>query len=128
VGDQLVRLMLHYFPDESLIQHEWATHGTCSGRNQADYFAAVRKARDAVVIPASLAAPAKTATLSPANLVTAFKAANPSFPAGAFALSCYRDGELQEARACFDKSLSPQPCGSGAGLCRARVVTLLPVN
>ena len=128
VGEQLVRVMLRYFPGESLIQHEWAAHGTCSGLSQADYFAAVRKARDAVAIPPSVAAPASALKLSPDDLVSAFTAANPSFPRGAFALSCYRDGELQEARVCFDKSLSPQPCGNGAGLCRNRVVTLLPVN
>lgn len=128
VGDQLVRAMLHYFPDESLIQHEWATHGACSGLRQADYFAAVRKARDAVVIPPSLAAPASAVNLSPANLLRAFASANPSFPKGAFALSCYRDGELQEARVCFDKSLSPRPCGNGAGICRERTISLLPVN
>jgi ribonuclease T2 len=128
VGDRLVRAMLHYFPDESLIQHEWATHGACSGLSQADYFAAVRKARDAIVIPASLAAPASAVNLSPANLLRAFTSANPSFPKGAFALSCYRDGELQEARVCFDKSLSPRPCGNGAGICRERTISLLPVN
>jgi ribonuclease T2 len=128
VGEPLVRVMLRYFPGESLIQHEWAAHGTCSGLSQGDYFAAVRKARDKVAIPPSLAAPANALELSPGDLVTAFTAANPSFPKGAFALSCYRDGELQEARVCFDKSLSPQPCGNGAGLCRNRVVTLLPVN
>ncbi|MGP8246027.1 MAG: ribonuclease T2 family protein [Bryobacteraceae bacterium] len=127
-GDRLVRVMLHYFPDESLIQHEWATHGTCTGLSQAGYFAAVRKARDAVAVPPSLAAPAKTMALSPANVLAAFSAANPSFPKGAFAISCYRDGELQEARVCFDKGLSPRPCGSGAGFCRARVVSLLPAN
>lgn len=128
VSEQLVRVMLRYFPDESLIQREWAAHGTCSGLSQADYMAAVRKARDAVAIPANLAAPASAVKLSPSDLVTAFAAANPSFPKSAFALSCYRDGELQEARACFDKSLAPRPCGSGAGLCHARVVSLLPVN
>ncbi|MGA2150227.1 MAG: hypothetical protein ABSH49_35320, partial [Bryobacteraceae bacterium] len=78
--------------------------------------------------PASLAAPASAVNLSPANLLRAFTSANPSFPKGAFALSCYRDGELQEARVCFDKSLSPRPCGNGAGICRERTISLLPVN
>jgi ribonuclease T2 len=120
--------MLRYFPSESLIQHEWATHGTCSGLSQVDYFAAVRKARDAVAIPPSLAVPASAVKLSPANLLSDFAAANPSFPPGAFAISCYRDGELQEARVCFDKSIAPRPCGNGAGICRAPTVSLLPVN
>ena len=128
VGEPLVRTMLRYFPGEAMIQHEWAAHGTCSGLSQADYFAAVRKARDAVAIPPALTAPASAVKLAPDELVTAFTSANPSFPRGAFALSCYRDSELQEARVCFDRNLSPRPCGNGTGLCRARVATLLPVN
>ena len=31
VARETVRLMMNYFPTESLIQHEWATHGSCTG-------------------------------------------------------------------------------------------------
>src|SRR3982074_3790715 len=37
----IVQSMLKYIPTESLIQHEWANHGTCSGLSAAEYFAAV---------------------------------------------------------------------------------------
>ncbi len=51
VSQSIVQVMLNYIPTASLIQHEWKTHGTCSGLNVADHFAAVRKARDSVSSP-----------------------------------------------------------------------------
>jgi len=62
VANSIVQLMLNYIPTASLIQHEWATHGTCSGLSAGDYFAAVRKARDSVTIPADFKAPAQSET------------------------------------------------------------------
>ncbi len=50
----ILQATLNYVPTESLIQHEWATHGTCSGMSAADYFAALRRARDSIVIPSDL--------------------------------------------------------------------------
>ena len=128
VSQDLVRVMLSYIPTESLIQHEWRTHGTCSGASAQDYFAAVRKARDSVTIPADLKQPSAQLQLSPSNVEAKFAAANPSFPRQAFRLSCYHDGELQEARICFNKDLSPRGCTSSAGSCSTSRVTMLPVR
>lgn len=128
VSQDIVRTMLNYIPTESLIQHEWRTHGTCSGLSTADYFAAVRKARDAVKIPNDLKQPSQTLQLSPSDIEGKLAAANPSFPKDAFRVSCYRDNELQEVRACFDKNLSPRPCTDSAGECRASTVEMLPVR
>ena len=88
VANSLVQTMLNYIPTASLIQHEWKTHGTCSGLSAADYFAAVRKARDSVTIPDEFKAPAQTLNLSPAAIEQAFATANPSFPKTAFRTSC----------------------------------------
>ncbi len=128
VSQSIVQVMLHYLPTESLIQHEWASHGTCSGLDVAEYFAAVRKARDSVSLPADLKEPSQKLQLSPAQIEAKLAAANPSFPAAAFRTSCYQDGELQEVRVCFDKALSPRACGSSAGQCRVPSVTILPVR
>src|ERR1051325_3236695 len=49
-----IAAMLKYFPTEKLAEHEWSAHGTCSGLGPDDYFALIRKARDAVQIPDSL--------------------------------------------------------------------------
>lgn len=129
VSQAIVSQMLPYIPTESLIQHEWAFHGTCSGLNAGDYFAAIRKARDSVTIPSDLKQPSQTLHLSPAQVEAKFAAANPRFPKEAFRTSCYQQGgELQEARICFNKDLTPRACGSSAGECQRGSVTMLPVR
>ena len=128
VSEDLVRVMLNYIPSESLIQHEWQNHGTCSGLSATDYFAAVRKAHDSVTIPPDLRQPAQPLRRSPAEIESAFRAANPRFPKEAFRVSCYKEGELQEVRICFDKDLSPRACTGSAGECREGSVEILPVR
>ncbi len=127
VASSIVQTMLHYIPTESLIQHEWKTHGTCSGLSAADYFAAIRKARDAVKVPDELAGSSKQ-TMAPADVEAKVSAANPSYPKTAFRTSCYSDKELEEIRICLNKDLSPRACGPSAGECTAPSVTLLPVR
>jgi len=127
VSQDIIRVTLNYVPTESLIQHEWATHGTCSGLSAADYFAALRKARDSVTIPDDLKQPAVQLQLSPAELETKLAATNPSFPKEAFRVSCYKDGELQEARICFNKDLTPRACTASAGECAAPNIQIRPV-
>lgn len=128
VSEDLIRVMLNYIPTESLIQHEWQKHGTCSGQSAADYFAAVRKARDSVTIPSDLRQPARPLRKSPADIEAMFASANPGFPREAFRVSCYRDAELQEVRICFDKDLSPRACGASAGECATGSLEILPVR
>ncbi len=128
VSQSIIQQTLKYIPTESLIQHEWSTHGTCSNLSVADYFTAVRKARDSVSIPKDLDQPSQKLQLSPAEIEAKLAAANSRFPPGAFRTSCYKDGELQEARICFNKDLSPRPCTASAGECTIKTVTLLPVR
>jgi ribonuclease T2 len=128
VPQAIVQATLNYIPTESLIQHEWTAHGTCSGLSTDDYFAALRKARDSVTLPDDLNQPSQMLQLSPAQVESKVAAANPTFPATAFRTSCYQDGELQEVRACLNKDLSPRECGQSAGECTAASVTLLPVR
>ena len=128
VSNAIVQATLKYVPTESLIRHEWTAHGSCSGLSVADYFAALRKARDSVTLPAALDQPSRKLQLSPAQIESDIAAANPSFPKAAFRTSCYRDGELQEVRICLNKDLSPRACGPSAGECTLGSVTLLPVR
>lgn len=128
VPQVVIQATLSYVPTESLIQHEWTTHGTCSGLGAADYFATLRNARDSITLPPDLDQPSQLLQLSPAQIEANVAAANPSFPAAAFRTSCYRDGELQELRACLNKDLPPRPCGESVGECTAEQVTLLPVR
>jgi len=128
VSQAIIQATLSYIPTESLIQHEWATHGTCSGLSAADYFAALRKARDSVTLPADLNQPSQKLQFSPAQIESKMAAANASFPNTAFRTSCYGNGELQEVRVCLGKDLSARACGPSAGECTAGNVTLLPVR
>ena len=118
VAGAIVSQMLSYIPSPGLIQHEWSTHGSCSGLSVTDYFQRLRQARDKVKIPADLAAPGRDQTVSPRELAAWFAAANPAFPASAFRATCTR-GALQEVRVCFTKDLAPRPCSGSAGQCPA---------
>jgi ribonuclease T2 len=128
VSQAIIQVTLRYIPTESLIQHEWAAHGTCSGLSAADYFAALRKARDSVMLPDALNQLSGKLQETPAQVESQVSAANPSYPAAAFRTSCYGDGELEEVRVCLNKDLSPRACGPSAGECAAGSVTLLPVR
>lgn len=128
VSQEIVRITLNYIPTESLIQHEWATHGTCSGLSAGEYFAALRKARDGVKIPDDLKQPNQTLRLTPAQIEAKLAAANGAFPKEAFRVSCYRDGELQEVRICLNKDLTARACGASAGQCAVDNVTIRPVR
>jgi ribonuclease T2 len=127
VSEEIVRATLPYMPAESLIQHEWATHGTCTGMSAANYFAFVRRARDMVKIPNELAAPSIQLRVGSSEVEAKFAAANPNFPRGAFRVSCYRDTELQEVRIALNKDLTPRVYGSGGGSCGA-TLQLRPVR
>ena len=128
VSQAIIQATLKYIPTESLIQHEWAAHGTCSGLAVDDYFAALRKARDSVSIPADVDQPSGNVQLGTDELESKLAAANASFPREAFRTSCYPNGELQEVRVCMNKDLSPRACGPSAGECRLKTVKLLPVR
>ena len=55
---QALDLVRGLYPDEGLARYEWRKHGTCTGQSPTDYFADVRRAREAIVIPQPFEAPA----------------------------------------------------------------------
>jgi ribonuclease T2 len=128
VSQAIVQATLSYIPTASLIQHEWATHGTCSGLSAQDYFAALRKARDSVKLPPDLDQPSQNVQTTAVKIESEIAAANSSVPATAIRTSCYRNNELQDVRVCFTKDLATRPCGPSAGECTAPSITLLPVR
>jgi ribonuclease T2 len=128
VAASLVQTMLNYIPTASLIQHEWKTHGTCTGLSATDYFYMVRKARDFVKVPAQFLAPGQKMQLSPAAIESAFQAANPGYPKTTFRTAC-TGSALQEVRVCYDKGeLTPLDCSVSAGECTAATISVLPVK
>jgi ribonuclease T2 len=119
--------MLQIMPSPALIQHEWDSHGTCSGLNQRDYFAQIRTAFQLVTIPAAYRQPADDLRIPAATLRRDFERANPQFPQGSIRFDC--GGQyLREARVCLDKNLRPQPCRSVQDTCGDRTITLLRVR
>jgi ribonuclease T2 len=125
VAADLVRTMLNYIPTQSLIQHEWATHGTCSGLPAGEYFAALRKLADSIRIPQSVGEVRERLETDPQSVENDFAQANPGIPRDGFRVSCYRDAGLQEVRICFDKTFQATPC-TGAGECSRPRIFLLP--
>ncbi len=111
-------------PTVSLVEHEWQTHGTCSGLAADDYFAQIHKAFAAVKIPTDIGAGKDANGVPPANLLARFASANPAYPAGSFALSC-GNNRLTAVEICLTKDLNPEAC-QGVRSCRANVVKVTP--
>ena len=128
VPPDLTAQMLAIMPSPALIQHEWNSHGTCSGLNQRDYFAAIRAAYRLVKIPEPYRQPETDLRVSADEIRRNFGRANAQFPQSSVRLDC--SGEyLRELRLCLDRTLGPQPCGSTVqDSCGSRTVTLRRVR
>jgi ribonuclease T2 len=111
-------------PTVSLVEHEWQTHGTCSGLAADDYFTQIHKAFAAVKIPTTIGTGKDPDGVAPGDLLARFASANPSYPAGGFALSC-GNNRLTAVEICLTKDLSPEAC-QGVRSCRANVVKVTP--
>jgi ribonuclease T2 len=111
-------------PTVSLVEHEWQTHGTCSGLAANDYFTQIHKAFAAVKIPTNIGAGQDPDGVAPGDLLARFASANPSYPTGSFALSC-GNNRLTAVEICLTKDLSPEAC-QGVRSCRATVVKVTP--
>src|SRR5579863_3019822 len=112
------------YPDPSLLQHEWTTHGTCSGLSPDDFFSSARKAFHSVTIPPKLAGLQSQISLPPGQILELFTASNHQIPQAALALSC-GSNYLTAVEVCLDKSLQPIAC-SGVRSCRANTVRIPP--
>jgi ribonuclease T2 len=112
------------YPDPSLLEHEWRTHGTCSGLSPEDFFSSARKAFHSVTIPPKLAGLQSQISLPPGQILELFTASNPQIPQAALALSC-GNSYLTAVEVCLGKSLQPIACG-GVRSCRANTVRIPP--
>ena len=102
---------LPFMPSRSLIEHQWRTHGACSGLDPATYFELADRAYAAIRIPDALSA-STTTGLRADELRRAFVDANPGIPADGLAVICH-SGKLAEVRICVDDELQPRSCGRG---------------
>lgn len=115
---------LDVIPTVSLINHEWATHGTCSGLAPDVYFGAIRSAFQAVKIPAAFAKVTQQESLAPSAIINDFAAANPSWPKESIALSCGKN-YLTAVEVCLSKALAPETC-QNVHTCGATAVKVTP--
>ena len=124
VSNQIVREMLPVMPARSLIQHEWAKHGTCSGLPVQDYFGEIMQLYKAIKVPDEYQHPSSEFQASPGDIEQKFAAAN-SAPQSAFRVSC-SGGQFVALEACFDKQFKYRDCGSSLKECKAPQVKVLP--
>lgn len=117
-----IALLLDLSPSEKLVRHEWAKHGTCSGRSPEDYFALARRAFESIQVPARFRAPSQAARLSVAALEAELATANPGLSGAHVAVQC--GGRfLREVQVCLDKDLRPRSCGHDVrDGCRGEVI------
>ena len=118
--------MLDIMPDEKLIQHEWTTHGTCSGLRADEYFKVLRRAYTSIKIPAQLAAPSEGFSITPGDLKEKFLEANPRLNRDSIAVSC-GNNYLTGVYICLTKDLQPTSCGTIRD-CRANVIKVTPIR
>lgn len=92
-----------------LAWHQWQKHGRCSGLSAADYYAALRTAAEAVVIPAPFDDLARNITLPPSVVEEAFTEANPGLTPDGVTVTCKAQA-LAEVRICLTRDLTPRDC------------------
>jgi ribonuclease T2 len=112
------------YPDQGLLQHEWQTHGTCSGLSANDFLATARTAYRSIAIPPTLANLTTQTSMPPGEIVSLFTRANPALSSESVAISCGHNF-LTAVEICLDKSLHPIACGPIRS-CRANTVRIPP--
>jgi ribonuclease T2 len=118
--------MLDIMPDLGLVQHEWTTHGTCSGLSADQYFGLIRKAFNGITQPTQLTSATRQQTLSPRQVKQAFETVNPQLNDAEMMINC-ASNYLQAVEICLDKSLQPISCPAPRD-CRASSIRVPPVH
>jgi ribonuclease T2 len=106
-------------PSTTMLQHEWAAHGTCGWATPEAYFAQAATLWDGLTMPTL--APTMTA----GQIRDAFAAANPAFPRDGIYLKTVEDDRLMDLRVCYDLQYRPMACNS-RGAPDETVVTVTP--
>lgn len=125
VPRDIVQQMLTLMPDPGLIQHEWRTHGSCSGLNAEEYFAAIEHAAERIQVPESYRSLHRGLEMSPGEVERRFAVVNHLHGVPAVRVQC-RTGELRGVLVCLTKNLQPRPCSRNLRECRARELFVRP--
>ena len=91
--------------------YQWKKHGRCSGLSAKAYYAAMRKAYEAVVIAPIFAKISKDLKVPASVIEEAFLESNPGLVRDQITVIC-KSGMIQEVRICLTPDLTPRPCGA----------------
>ena len=97
-------------PSTTLLQHEWAKHGTCDWASAAAYFAEARRIAAMIVLP-EVDSPGKDQTAG--GIRDAFVAANPALPRESLFIATDKNQWLTEVRVCLTLAYRPTRCEGG---------------
>jgi ribonuclease T2 len=109
-GHQTIARTLAIMPSRRLIEHEWRSHGRCSGLAPDAYFELADRAYAAIRIPPSMSTAAKPRSMTAEQLRAEFVEANPGMQINMLAVNCDGD-KLDEVRICLDETLQMRSCG-----------------
>jgi ribonuclease T2 len=118
--------MLDIMPDPHLVEHEWTTHGTCSGLDADQYFKLIRLAFSSIKIPARFNAPGQAFSQTPAEIKQDFLQSNPRLGAQDLTVGC-GNNYLTAVSVCMTKTLEPKAC-EALPECHANSVRVPPVR
>lgn len=113
--------MADIMPDAGLVDHEWSTHGTCSGLDAKSYFELLRRAYDSIKIPERFANARENFSIKPQEVKKDFVQANAKFSSSEeITVSC-GNNYLTAVSLCMTKDLQPTACRNLRD-CRANVI------
>lgn len=112
------------YPDAGLLEHEWHTHGSCTGLSADAFLTTARTAFHSVTIPPKLSNLSSQTSMPPEEILGLFTDSNPGIPRASLALSC-GNNYLTAVEVCLDKGLHPIACPNVRS-CRANVVRIPP--
>jgi ribonuclease T2 len=118
--------LLDIMPSVGLIQHEWETHGTCSGLSPNEYFALIRRIFAGFHAPYELQQPRRQTIVQAAQLKHDIELANRGLTDSELALTC-TGPYLKEVEICLTKEGKPRPC-SGIRECPAPSLRIPPIR
>jgi len=125
VPSATVKHMMPIMPGNELIQHEWATHGTCSRLSMQDYFGVIEKLYNALEVPEELKKPGNRSHPSPSVIEQKFALAN-NAPKRAFRISCPKN-QFSAVEICLSKDMQYQACPTTVKECSASRIRVRPL-
>jgi ribonuclease T2 len=106
---QLLRQNICMTPASSLLEHEWAKHGSCMAKTPEGYFRVAGILWKALRWP-DMDRPSRQRDLTAGDLRRAFAAANRGWKPEAVGIFTGSHGWLRELKLCYGRDFMPQTC------------------